>query len=112
MKAEVARCMDLAFENSDEGIMALIWGMKNRPERSDVLSNSKLPLLLIGGEKDNYIPMEVFKKLVVLAPHATVLRLQHSGHMEFLEEAEIAAEALRGFAIKCGPGSVDGVGQL
>jgi pimeloyl-ACP methyl ester carboxylesterase len=36
--------------------------------------------------KDNYIPVEVFDKLVTLAPHARVLRLAESGHMGFLEE--------------------------
>ena len=44
--------------------------------------------------KDNYIPGEVFEKLVDLAPHARVLRLEESGHMGFIEESELAAGAI------------------
>jgi pimeloyl-ACP methyl ester carboxylesterase len=38
--------------------------------------------------KDNYIPVEVFEKLLSLAPHARVLRLEESGHMGFMEEPQ------------------------
>jgi len=68
--------------------------MKERPDRAHVLENSGIPLLLIGGMKDNYIPSEVFEKLVQVAPHATVLRLEKSGHMGFIEEPGTAAEAI------------------
>ena len=85
-EVEKARC--IALGNSDQGIIALLRGMKSRPDRSDVLKDPALPLLLIGGMKDNYIPVEVFEKLVGLAPHATVLRLEESGHMGFVEERE------------------------
>jgi pimeloyl-ACP methyl ester carboxylesterase len=44
--------------------------------------------------KDNYIPVEVFEKLVTLAPHAKVLRLEESGHMGFIEEGEKVLAAL------------------
>jgi pimeloyl-ACP methyl ester carboxylesterase len=44
--------------------------------------------------KDNYIPDEVFEKLVSLAPHAKVLRLSDSGHMGFIEEPESVIRAL------------------
>ena len=78
----------------DDGIIALLNGMKERPDRSKVLQNPELPLLLIGGMKDNYIPVEVFDKLVALAPHARVLRLEESGHMGFMEEPGRVARAL------------------
>ena len=50
--------------------------------------------MIIGGMKDNYIPVNVLEKLVTLAPHATVLRLAESGHMGFLEEPAVSAEAI------------------
>jgi pimeloyl-ACP methyl ester carboxylesterase len=93
--SQVERAKRLAMENSNEGIVALLNGMKKRPDRTAVLKNNELPLLLIGGMMDNYIPAGVFDKLVKLAPHASVLRLQHSGHMGFVEEPEPAARAIR-----------------
>lgn len=85
---EVEKARNIALKNSDQGIIALLNGMKARPDRTAVLKDPDLPLLLIGGMKDNYIPAEVFEELAALAPHAEVLRLEESGHMGFIEEPE------------------------
>ena len=92
---EVEQVKNLALSNSEEGIVAILNGMKERRDRTMVLQDPGLPLLLIGGMKDNYIPCEVFEKLAALAPHASVLRLGQSGHMGFIEEPEPAAAAIR-----------------
>jgi len=96
MSQEIERARQIALNNQDKGIIALLQGMKARPDRSEVFKDLKLPLLLVGGMKDNYIPVEVFDRLVGLAPHARVLRLKESGHMGFVEEPEKVAEALDG----------------
>ena len=88
MSLEIERLKQLALSCPDKGIIALLNGMKERPDRTSVLKNPRLPLLLIGGMKDNYIPVEIFEKLVSMAPHAQVLRLEESGHMGFIEEPE------------------------
>jgi pimeloyl-ACP methyl ester carboxylesterase len=94
LSEEVERARQIALNTSDKGIIALLQGMKARPDRSEVLQNLKLPLLLVGGMKDNYIPVQVFDRLVALAPHARVLRLEESGHMGFIEEPEKVVRAL------------------
>ncbi len=91
---EVARLKNLALSNPDNGIVAILNGMKQRPDRTSVLKDRQLPLLLIGGMKDNYIPVNVFEKLILLAPHSSVLKLGESGHMGFIEEPEAAANAI------------------
>jgi len=91
----IERAKTLALENSNEGIVAMLNGMKQRPDRTAVLKDLRLPLLLIGGMMDNYIPLEEFERLVELAPHASVLRLEHSGHMGFIEEPEPTGRAIR-----------------
>ena len=94
MSGEVEQAKQIAVENPDKGVIALLNGMKERHDLTRVLQNPDLPLLLIGGIKDNYIPIEVFEKLVKLAPHATVLRLEESGHMGFMEEPERVSRAI------------------
>ena len=94
LKIEVERMKKLAMGNTDAGIVAILNGMKERPDRTHILKDPHIPLLLIGGMKDNYIPGEVLEKLADLAPHARVLRLEKSGHMGFIEEPEAAAEAI------------------
>jgi pimeloyl-ACP methyl ester carboxylesterase len=98
LKGDVERASSIALSNTDRGIVALLNGMKERPDRTHILRNPQIPLLLIGGMKDNYIPLEVFERLIVAAPHARVLRLHESGHMGFLEEPAPAAEAIRSMA--------------
>ena len=88
MSTQVESLKQMALRSPDNGMIALLNGMKERPDRTAVLQNPELPLLLIGGMKDNYIPVEVFEKLVSLAPHARVMRLEDSGHMGFMEEPE------------------------
>jgi len=88
MSGQVGSLKQMALRSPEEGMIALLNGMKKRPDRTAVLQNPDLPLLLIGGMKDNYIPVEVFEKLASLAPHARVLRLENSGHMGFMEEPE------------------------
>ena len=97
MAVQVEQLKSMAMKSPDEGIVALLNGMKERPDRSAVLADPGLPLLLVGGMKDNYIPVEVFDKLVVLAPHARVLRLENSGHQGFMEEPGLVIQAFTDF---------------
>lgn len=92
---EVEHAKRLALSSPDDGIVSLLNGMKERSDRTGVLTNHDLPVLLIGGMKDNYIPVEVFDRVVALAPHARVLRLQESGHMGFIEEPERVVKAIK-----------------
>ena len=101
MPREVERAKKVAMEHGADGVVALLNGMKMRKDRSAVLSDPSLPLLLIRGEKDNYIPREVMDRLQELAPHAHMLSLRQSGHMGFVEEAEAAAEGLLDFVESC-----------
>ena len=94
MSKQINLLKAMAMASPDEGVIALLHGMKERPDRTAVLQDPQLPLLLIGGMKDNYIPLEVFEKLADLAPHARILRLENSGHQGFMEEPEKVLEAM------------------
>jgi len=106
MSAQVESLKQMALRSPDNGMIALLNGMKERPDRTAVLRNPDLPLLLIGGMRDNYIPVEVFEKLVSLAPHARVLRLEESGHMGFIEEPELLVNEFMAF-LQAIPGRSD-----
>ena len=97
MATQVNLLKNMAMASPDEGVIALLNGMKERPDRTAVLQDPGLPLLLIGGMKDNYIPVAVFEKLAALAPHARILRLEESGHQGFMEEPDKVCEAMLAF---------------
>lgn len=98
MSNQVNLLKAMAMASPDDGVIALLNGMKERPDRTSVLQDPKVPLLLIGGMKDNYIPVEVFEKMLALAPHARILRLENSGHQGFMEEPEKVLEAMLAFS--------------
>jgi pimeloyl-ACP methyl ester carboxylesterase len=90
----VTRAKQIAAGNSDEGIIALLQGMKNREDHSALLGeNSPVPLI-IWGRKDNYISEEVFNKLRSIAPEAVFVILNDSGHMGFIEEPDAACSGI------------------
>ncbi len=86
MQDKLQWAKDLALGSSDDGTVSLLRGMKNRKDHSATLGKPLPPPLLIWGKKDNYISEEVFNRLVGIAPGASVIVLQNSGHMGFIEE--------------------------
>jgi len=97
MASQVELAKEIALASPDDGTIALLNGMKERPDRTRVLQDQGLPVFLIGGVKDNYIPVEVFDRLTSMAPHARILRLEESGHMGFLEQPEELVNAFVSF---------------
>lgn len=101
-KKEIAKAKRIGRNNPDAGIVALLEGMKQRPDRTTVVSHCKMPFLWILGRKDNYINFEqVYKKIIDIKNVHQILVLDNSGHMGFIEEAETSLEALRKFIAQC-----------
>ncbi|MCF8225237.1 MAG: alpha/beta hydrolase [Bacteroidales bacterium] len=85
---DISRAKNISSVCSDDGIIALLRGMKNRKDHSELMSKSGKPLLIIYGEKDNYIDTASFSNMVRLASQATVIILKNSGHLSFVEEPD------------------------
>ncbi|MEX0986226.1 MAG: alpha/beta hydrolase [Bacteroidales bacterium] len=90
LEVEIRRVKEIASGCPDEGIIALLNGMKARKDHTPTLKRDDLKSLFIWGERDNYIGESVFRKMTEIAPHASVLVLKNSGHMGFIEEPEEA----------------------
>ena len=81
----------------DEGIVALLNGMIQRPDRNELLRQTTVPVGFILGRKDGYIPVETAERMVAEHPEARVWWLENAGHMGFVEEPEACAAALLAF---------------
>lgn len=81
----------------DEGIVALLRGMEERPDMNEMLRNLKVPQMFILGRKDEYITPEIADAMIGNHPQAKVVWLENSGHMGFIEEPQASAEALLDF---------------
>lgn len=85
-----------------DGIVALLNGMKERPNRLELLQNSQIPFLLVLGKKDNYIPYEVISDKIGIPKSITKLILEGSGHMGFVEEEEKSIIGIKRFLVELG----------
>jgi len=98
---DVKELIRIAKGHCAEGIVSVLQGMINRKSRDDIMHKSKVPLLYILGVMDNYIPCRLMLEKIKLPEGATLLLLEKSGHMGFLEETDLTANAVSEFVLKC-----------
>jgi pimeloyl-ACP methyl ester carboxylesterase len=100
MKAELERSKKIASRNPGEGIIALLNGMIARPSRQYILEDGRVPLLWILGRHDLYFSPERAMRDTGLPHNAEVVILEKSGHLGFIEEADMSAGLIGSFAQK------------
>ena len=97
MPDKVARTASIGCGTSPAGAARTALGMKARPDRSDLLRQSRVPVLLVAGEGDEIVaPQRTF--LDFERPGARKVLLPGCGHMSMLEAPAKLAEAIAGFA--------------
>ena len=74
---------------SSKALIQYYQAMINRPERIEVLKQTKLPVLFIIGEKDQAIPLQQSLTQCHLPSTSYVHILPNAGHMGMLEEKEL-----------------------
>ncbi|MES2882583.1 MAG: alpha/beta hydrolase [Bacteroidota bacterium] len=62
--------------------------MMQRPDRSNVLQQTKLPVLMIAGKFDKAVTMEASLKAFILPQLSYIHVLESSGHMGMIEEVD------------------------
>ena len=97
LSAEVEKATEIARNTTDHGMICALEGMKTRPDRQHVLKESVVPVLIVAGSKDNYIPFAVYRQHFRLASKTDTLVLEHSGHMGFIEQKERSLEGILTF---------------
>ena len=91
---------ELILITEDDGVIAILGGMIERKSRGEQLRDSGTPHLFIFGRHDYYIPEDVAEEMIAADPNAEVMWLEHSGHMGFIEEPELCANAIKELAAK------------
>lgn len=97
---DVEKARQIAVNTPDDGIICALKGLKVRPDRKRVLTESTIPVLIIAGKKDNYIPFGIYEQHFKLAQKSDILILENSGHMGFIEEKEESLEGILEFLNK------------
>jgi pimeloyl-ACP methyl ester carboxylesterase len=88
----------IAARTDPNGIIAALNGMMERPSREVFLEKTDLPVLLILGKYDNYIPYQKIGLQIKLPAQGKVETLNNSGHMGFIEEKSLSVSIITEFA--------------
>lgn len=88
--------IEIGYGTSAAGAIGCALGMRDRPDRTDVLQATELPVLLLAGEKDEVIPAE--RRFPVAKPNVTSVLLTGAAHMGMMEQPRAFADAIRAFA--------------
>jgi pimeloyl-ACP methyl ester carboxylesterase len=94
---QIRKLIKRASAMPKEGIIAALEGMKIRPDRTDLLKNTKLPVLFILGLKDAKAPVGRLWDMISLPCHSESLILKEVGHMGYIESPSETLTAIRQF---------------
>ncbi len=87
-------CRQLISQTSRNGVMGVLAGMAERPDRIDVLAELKRPKMLIAGEEDQLIPMKTDLDMVEKVSDLRLVKIKNAGHMPMMENPHDTATAL------------------
>ncbi|MGN0022373.1 MAG: alpha/beta fold hydrolase [Sphingobacterium hotanense] len=74
--------------NSISSICATLLALAARTDTTDVLSEIKVPTLIIRGKEDKITPAELMEELHKKIKGSTYIEFEHSGHLPNLEDTE------------------------
>lgn len=95
---EIQKLVQRAAKMHKSGVIAALEGMKTRIDQTELLKQTKLPVLFILGLKDSKAPQPRLWEMISLPPVAETLILRDCGHMGYLEAPEATLDAISGFA--------------
>ncbi|KIL36890.1 alpha/beta hydrolase [Cohnella kolymensis] len=92
---KVDQAKEIGYATSPQAAVGCALGMRQRPDRTAVLSGSDLPVLLLAGEQDAVIPPE--NRFPVSDDNITAITLKDAAHMGMMETPQAFAEAILEF---------------
>lgn len=101
LKEEIALANRIARKTPKAGIVAALYGMRDRKSRDLILGLVDYPILMVIGEQDNVLPAAQLLEQSELIRNKQVLYLEHDGHFGFLESPRQSNKALRKFLRTC-----------
>lgn len=91
---------ELIHITEDEGIIALINGMKQRKDQIPTLKANPGKYMFILGVEDEYIPKQTALETLQQLPDAKIEWMEKSGHMAFIEQEEECAKIVLDYVLK------------
>ena len=87
-------CRSKISQMDRNGVIGVLSAMSERKDSSEFLKSFDLPLGIIAGMRDRFIPLEMSRKMAEDFQPEIYVEIENSGHMPMLENPEAVAEAL------------------
>ena len=87
-------CKQLISQTSKNGVMGVLAGMAERPDRTDVLKAIVIPKMIIAGVDDQLIPLKTSKKMAEMVEGLNLVEIEGAGHMPMMEKPFETGSAL------------------
>ena len=95
----VERLQTMIANTPRESIAAALCGMAERPDSTPLLSQIKVPTLVICGEEDILTPPDVMRAMADRIPASRYVEIPQAGHMAPMEDPIAVNAAIREFAL-------------
>ena len=97
LKTEIAQLIAIANGFSNQGIIANIRGMMERPDQTQVLKNGLFRKMIVHGKLDSVIPTDDMLHLAALTSSIRLEIIDNIGHMGHLEAPETCFKLIAEF---------------
>lgn len=97
LSKKVEMATEIARNTKDDGMIDALQAMQKRPDRSELLRQTKLPFLWVLGRKDLYISYQLMLDKGLLPSGGEIITLENSGHQGFMEEEDRVVDIYRNF---------------
>jgi len=77
-----------------EGLIGVLPGMAQRPDCTSLLAGISVPSLVVAGEDDQIVDLEIAAEMADLLPDSQLLTIQGVGHMPMLEAPDVLGGGL------------------
>lgn len=84
--AVIARAREIARRNDARGAAAMLRGMAQRVDATDIAEELSMPVRIIAGSQDQVVPAVESDSMAAAFPNARLHRLEGSGHVPMMEE--------------------------
>ncbi len=97
---EIENHLTQVTDVSQAAIIIYLQSMIERPDRTEVLKQNKMPVLFVLGRNDAIIPLKDVMALASMPDNVYIHILENSGHMGMIEEPDRSNQIVNKFLLK------------
>lgn len=96
---KICETVELCETHNPQGIIASIRGIAARPNLESVMEEPPVPMMLVHGDHDNYLPLERVEQMKQNYKKVAYRLIPSTGHNAFIENTEETVRAILEFTI-------------